>query len=151
MPEPDISLSDGELVLRWTASLTHPVFGVLTHYFQMMADGNVAAGRINLRLQSTEDIVKYAGHIGYAVDPAYRGRHFAARSVGLLLPYAYRYPLQPLWITCNPDNFPSRRTCESAGGKLIEIVDVPPDNVMYLAGSKRKCRYLFEQRLLEGG
>ncbi|MBI1256504.1 MAG: GNAT family N-acetyltransferase [Chloroflexi bacterium] len=98
-------------------------------------------GRIDLRLGNSMPIVMYAGHIGYAVFPEYRGQHYAARSVKLLLPLARKHGLNPLWITCNPDNFASRRTCELAGGQMVEIVELPKNNEMYLRGEPRKCRY----------
>lgn len=98
-------------------------------------------GEIELRIGNTEHIRLYAGHIGYEVYPAYRGHHYAARSVLLLLPLAYYHGLNPLWITCNPDNFASRRTCELAGFELVEIVDLPAHTDMYRDGERQKCRY----------
>ena len=99
------------------------------------------AGGINLRVSNQPVIVMYAGHIGYGVSAEHRGHHFAARACRLLLPLARLHDLNPLWITCNPDNYASRRTCELAGATLIEIVDLPPDNDMYLRGERQKCRY----------
>lgn len=101
----------------------------------------VRLGRIDLRIGSVPDIVLYAGHIGYAVEPAHRGHHYAARSCRLLLPLAARHGLNPLWITCNPDNYASRRTCELVGATFVEIVDLPRDNDMYREGERQKCRY----------
>jgi len=48
------------------------------------------------------------------------------------------------WITCNPDNAASRRTCELAGAVLVEIVDLPEDIDMYQEGERQKCRYRLE-------
>jgi predicted acetyltransferase len=104
------------------------------------ADGQ-EMGRIDLRIGNPPVIVMYAGHIGYGVFADFRGQHYAARSVKLLLPLARKHDLNPLWITCNPDNFASRRTCELAGGRMIEIVDLPEDNEMYQRGERQKCRY----------
>lgn len=101
-------------------------------------------GSASLRLGNTLNLVMYAGHIGYGVQQPYRGHHYAARSVRLLLPLALRHHINPVWITCNPDNFPSRRTCELCGGKFVEIVDLPPDNAMYQIGERQKCRYRFD-------
>jgi len=98
-------------------------------------------GSIELRVGNTGTIVLYAGHIGYGVEPLHRGHHYAARSVRLLLPLAHRHGLDPVWITCNPDNLASRRTCELAGAEFVEVVDVPPDNDMYRQGERKKCRY----------
>lgn len=41
-------------------------------------------------------------------------------------------------ITCDPDNWASRRTCEE-GLKLKEIANLPPHNVMYLEDERQKC------------
>jgi predicted acetyltransferase len=46
-----------------------------------------------------------------------------------------------LWITCNPENVASRRTCELVGGELVDIVDLPVDSDMYKEGARQKCRY----------
>ena len=99
-------------------------------------------GQIDLRLGDTYNLLMYGGQIGYGVDPAYRGEHYAARSVRLLLPLARQHGFEEVWITCNPDNWPSRRTCELAGGELIEIVPVPPTLDLYHEGDREKCRYL---------
>lgn len=83
----------------------------------------------------------YGGHIAYCVAPEYCGHHYASRACRLLLPLAHLHGLDPLWITCNPDNFASRRTCELAGAQLVEIVDLPEDTDMYQEGERQKCRH----------
>ncbi len=104
----------------------------------------VEIGGIDLRIGNTERLVRYGGHIGYGVAEAYRGHHYAARACKLLFPLAQRHGFETIWITCNPDNWASRRTCELAGGRLVEIVDLPPDNDMYQRGERQKCRYRFD-------
>ncbi len=115
---------------------------VPSYKFRMVraADGQ-EMGRIDLRIGNVTSIVMYAGHIGYSVFPDYRGHHYAARSCKLLLPLARKHDLKTIWITCNPDNFASRRACELAGGRMIEIVDLPENNEMYQRGERQKCRY----------
>ena len=118
---------------------------VPAYRFRMMLNGQKQeVGRIELRVGNDDHIVLYAGHIGYRVLPMYRGRHYAARSCRLLLPLARCHGLNPLWITCNPDNYASRRTCELAGAVFVEIVDLPEDNEMYHMGERQKCRYLLD-------
>ena len=102
------------------------------------------AGYISLRVGDNEHLRMYAGHIGYRVEPPFRGHHYAARSVKLLLSLAKRHGINPLWITCNPENIASRRSCEIAGGQFIEIVNVPEDNEIYRDGDTFKCRYRFD-------
>ena len=99
------------------------------------------AGGINLRIGNQFDLVTYHGQIGYHVYPPMRGNHYAERASRLLLPLARRHAINPLWITCNPDNFASRRTCERLGAKLVEIVPVPADNPLFARGETQKCRY----------
>jgi predicted acetyltransferase len=98
-------------------------------------------GRIELRMGNTDHILMYGGHIGYHVLPAHRGHRYAAKACRLLLPLARSHAMESLWITCNPDNVPSRRTCELAGAELVEIVDLPEEAIMYRAGERQKCRY----------
>lgn len=98
-------------------------------------------GHIDLRVGHTRRIEMYGGHIAYGVDPEHRGHRFAARACRLLLPLARRHGVNPVWITCNPDNPASRRTAELAGGTLVGTVDLPVDIDMYLEGERQKCRY----------
>lgn len=113
------------------------------YIFHMTPPGRpqVVMGRLSLRVGHTEHIEMYAGHIGYTVEPAYRGRRYAARSCRLVLPLARAHGLDPLWITCNPENTPSRRTCEILGGTLVETVPIPPSDPLYRSDTRWKCRY----------
>jgi len=99
------------------------------------------AGGINLRIGHQFDLVMYHGQIGYHIYPPLRGHHYAERACRLLFPLAQRHGINPLWITCNPDNVASRRTCERLGGQLIEIVPVPQENALFALGETEKCRY----------
>ncbi len=115
---------------------------VPTYDFHMRLDGQRGmAGRISLRVGNTPEVTTYMGHIGYGVEPEFRGGQLAARSCRLLFALARRHSLDPLWITCNPENWASRRTCELIGGELVEIVDVPPDHSLHMRGEIQKCRY----------
>jgi predicted acetyltransferase len=116
---------------------------VPVYIFNMILIGRpqIVMGRLSLRIGHTEHIEMYAGHIGYTVEPAHRGHHYAARSCRLVLPLAKDHEIDPLWITCNPDNIASRRTCEILGATLMEIVPIPADDPLYQADTKWKCRY----------
>jgi tagatose 1,6-diphosphate aldolase len=121
-----------------------PANGVVPcyHFWMLSRSTDLAiAGGIALRIGHTVDVECYYGHVGYHVYPSCRGHHYAERACRLLLPLARRHGLRPLWITCNPDNAASRRTCERLGARLIEIVQVPSDHALYLRGEREKCRY----------
>ena len=135
-----------ELVLVKTISPEDNEIDCIPVYkFEMrIATTKQKIGRINFRVGNTKDLIMYAGHFGYNVSQKYRGNRYAAKSCQLLFPLAKKHQINPLWITCNPDNTASRRTCEIAGGKLIEVIQLPPDNDQYQEGDRQKCRYRFD-------
>ena len=137
-------LIDGDLELVLVAQYPgDPEKGTVPSYgFEMWRVGEaLKMGNISLRIGHTEHIEKYAGHIGYGVAPAFRGHRYAARSCMLLFPLARRHALNPLWITCNPDNVASTRTCEIVGAAYVETVALPENTDMYRFGERFKCRY----------
>lgn len=139
-PLDELSAEDFRLILD--AFAFHPVHKVPTYNFRMVDNATgEEAGSIRLRVGSSRHILCYAGHVGYAVNPPYRGHRYAARSLRLLLPLAAQLGIDPLWITCDPENAASRRTLELAGAEFIEIVEVPPDCIIFQSGHPRKCRY----------
>jgi len=138
-------MRDRELWLELRArEPENPVRGWVPAYrFALRLDGvEHAVGRLGFRVGTTDTIERYAGHLGYEVSPAFRGNRLAERSCRLILPLARRHGFHELWITCNPDNLASRRTCERLGAELIDTVDVPHDSDVFAPGSERKCRYL---------
>lgn len=117
----------------------------LTEHYAIVEKGSgQTAGTIRLRLSDTNDIRFYAGNIGYRVEEAYRGKHYAQQACMLLKARALEHGFRELWITCDPDNWPSRRTCERIGAKLVEIIDLPEELDMYQDGERQKCRYLWQ-------
>ena len=138
------ALGDGDLELRLEQTVmdTSGDEVLPTYRFRLVnVTDRVDMGGINLRIGNGENLVRYRGHVGYSVDPQHRGRGYAARACRLILPLAAHHGLSPLWITCDPDNVASRRTCERLGAKLIEIVTVPAGTEAYRAGARQKYRY----------
>lgn len=142
MPVSPGTICDAELELNLDRFEVHPVHHVPTYLFQMIhGETREVLGNIRLSIVSTPHIKCYAGHVGFGVFPQHRGHHYAARAVRLLLPLACKLGIDPLWITCDPENLASRRTLELAGAEFIEIVDVPADCIIHRKGHPRKCRY----------
>lgn len=98
-------------------------------------------GAIGLRIGNNEDTDRYYGHLGYNVLPPARGHRYAERAARLLLPLARRHGMSELWITCNPENMASRRTCERLGANYVETVAVPTNHPLYARGERDKRRY----------
>ena len=99
------------------------------------------AGGIGLRIGTTRDLRLYGGHVGYHVHRPARGHSYAARSLTLLLPLAKAHGLKELFVTANPDNVPSRRSIEKAGGEYLETVRVPRRHPLHRRGEPLKARY----------
>jgi predicted acetyltransferase len=139
---PLVPLVDGELRLDVVErSPADPERGWVPAYKFRIVVGDQAVGRVDLRLGATDFMIRYAGQVGYGIDVGFRGHRYAARALRLLKEVARVHGFGDLWITCNPDNLASRRTCELAGAELVEIVDLPPDCDMYADGDRSKCRY----------
>jgi predicted acetyltransferase len=138
-------LVDGELELVLIETTPgNSVTGHAPEYsFQMRVRGK-NAGHISLRVADYPRILMYAGHIGYTVLPEYQGNHYAERACRLLLPLSKAHDQTTVWITCNPENVPSRRTCERLGAELVEIVELPLEESRRMQGATRKCRYRVE-------
>jgi predicted acetyltransferase len=137
-------LTDGEITLELVTQVPGDTAKawVPTHHYQIQkATTKEPVGRIDLRLGYTWDLVRYGGQIGYTVDEKFRGHRYAAKACLLLKPVAQEYGMDVLWITCNPDNWPSRKTCEYLGATLVEIVDLPEESALYQRGERQKCRY----------
>jgi predicted acetyltransferase len=137
-------LRDDEIVLRLVATQpAEPTKNWVPFYVFHITSAKTGSrvGEIHLRVGNTDHMRLYGGHVAYGVRPEFRGNHFAARALRLVMPLARRHGLTELWITCNPENVASRRTCELAGARFIEIVDLPPYVDMYQEGERQKCRY----------
>jgi predicted acetyltransferase len=137
--------ADLQLVLKKTTP-ADPVKKYVPGYeFEMrVAESASAIGSIRIRIGRTRPLVGWCGHIGYGVDEKARGKRYAARSCRLLFPLAYEHGLRTLWITCDPKNMASRRTCEVAGGEYVDTVAVPKGTEMYAEGKRRVRRYRFD-------
>jgi len=101
------------------------------------------AGEIALRLGEGEGLF-YLGHIGYHIDPPFRGKHNALRACRLCLSVFEEMGYRSFVITTDEDNYPSIRTCELLGCTLESTVDVPVWCIEEYSISHRKRRYVYE-------
>ncbi len=137
----DVALpADGDLrlVLAECTPAANGPWGVPAYSFRMQNPGGQYLGRIRLRVGWSEDVIRYAGHVGYAVAPAHRGRRYAERACRLIIPLAKRHGMTSLWITCQPDNAPSRRTLERLGAECVGVFDVPAGYPLDAGAERRK-------------
>jgi predicted acetyltransferase len=136
-------LVDGDLELVLVKRTpADPIKGYVPGYeFEMRPpNASVRMGTIRLRIGPAAKL-RLPGHIGYEVNKPFRGHRFAARSCGLLLPLARRHGLSAVWLTVDPKNTPSRRTCEIIGTRYVETVRIPTTHEMYAQGARYRRRY----------
>ena len=134
------------LVLEKTVEADPAKNWLPAYHFAICNPEGVKMGVCDLRIGHNESVY-YGGNIGYRVEEPYRGRHYAGKACLLLFELARRHGMEYLIITCNPDNWPSRKTCGYAGGELVEIAELPEDNDMRVEdGETHKCIYRFSLR-----
>lgn len=115
---------------------------VPAYHFAICDDKGTKLGTCDLRIGHNEKIY-YGGNIGYRVKEEYRGHHYAGKACLLLFELARKHDMGYLIITCNPDNYASKKTCEYLGGELLEVVELPEDNDMREDGEFEKCIFRF--------
>lgn len=128
---PDIMI-DAELELKLKETCPYkPEKGYVPEYRFSMVNTKTGAvmGNICLRVGLTKKLKEFGGHIGYEVEEKYRGNKYAARSCRLLIPLLQKLGINPVVITCAPENLPSAKTIESLGAVLIatKTVETEPD------------------------
>lgn len=99
-------------------------------------------GYISLRLGESPSLY-YLGHIGYRIDPEYRGHGYAQRACRLMKPLLAHLNIHTAVITTDVDNVASRKTCEALGCILERIAPVPEEYRIICSGSQYKCRYIW--------
>ena len=138
-------LRDEEIFLRLerTAEAIPEKNWVPAYHFEICLPDGTKIGRCDLRI-GHNDKLRIGGNIGYGIDEAYRGHHYAAKACRLLFRQARKHDLGYVIITCAPTNIASSRTCQLAGGRYLETAPIPKDNEMYAEGKREVMIYRFE-------
>lgn len=113
------------------------------YLFDIVHHDGTRIGQIDLRIGTTQSLIMYGGQIGYGIDRPFRGNGYAAQACLLLKSVAIESGFEELWITCNPDNLASIKTCEKIGARFVEQVDVPQDTELWYRGDREKLRFLW--------
>ena len=99
-----------------------------------ITDKDGYAGRISIRHELNERLLKLGGNIGYGVIPSKRKLGYGEKALELVLPIARKMGLKKVLLTCNSTNIGSKRIMEKNGGVLED--EVPGEN-----GEPSKLRY----------
>jgi predicted acetyltransferase len=126
LPVPPESLAAGNVTLRFSRLVPgEPSRGLVPYFhFRIIAADGSDVGHINFRVGDTEHVRVCAGHIGFEIAEAFRGRGLALQACRAIAPFV-RSIYDSVTITCSPDNLPSRRTIERLGAEFIDEVVVP--------------------------
>ena len=116
---------------------------VPAYYFSICLPDGTKIGKCDLRI-GHNDRLYIGGNIGYGIDEAYRGHHYAAKACRLLFRQARKHGMEYVIITCDPSNTASSRTCELAGGRYLETAEIPEWHNMYDEGKRRVMVYRFD-------
>jgi predicted acetyltransferase len=88
-----------------------------------ISDGEVV-GRLGIRLELTEDLKKFGGHIGYIVRPSFRRKGIASKMLNLALQTDYAKDISKILLTCDLDNEASEKTIRKNGGVFYDVVEL---------------------------
>lgn len=99
------------------------------YIYRVMVD-NIAVGKITMR-QGTSEEQYIDGHIGYTIDPLYRGHHYAYQAMLLIKKIAKEKGFEELVLTCSPSNIASKKTILKLGALYIETKPIPPKMKQY--------------------
>jgi len=89
--------------------------------------GGNLVGRVSIRHELNDFLLKLGGHIGYGVVPEFRKRGLAKEMLAQALPVAFNLGINKVLVTCDDDNIGSIKTIEANGGVLENKVDAGPD------------------------
>jgi predicted acetyltransferase len=104
----------------------------MTDYW-LVEDGEFI-GRLSVRHELNEFLLKFGGHIGYEIRPSKRRQGYGKVILRLGLEQARQIGLRRALVTCDENNIGSKKIIESNGGQF--------ENAMPVEGSRvKKLRY----------
>jgi predicted acetyltransferase len=89
-----------------------------------LIDNSEFIGRVSIRHELDERLLRQGGHIGYEIRPSKRKRGYGTAILRLGLEKAREMGLLRVLVTCDEDNIGSRKIIEHNGGKLENSVEI---------------------------
>ena len=91
---------------------------------------NKIVGTINLRWNLNEEMLKFAGHIGYGIRPSERQKGYNEINLYMVLNEAKKLGLEKVMLGCGVYNIASNKTIKRLGGVLERTEVDPEDNIL---------------------
>ena len=103
---------------------THPLPGyVPSTRFWLVAPRHGYVGELDLRHELNASLRRFGGHIGYDIRPSLRRRGYGKLICRLGIVEARARGIGDILITCDDDNWASRKIIEANGGVLRDKLD----------------------------
>ncbi len=93
-----------------------------------LIDNEEFTGRVNIRHELTDHLLKVGGHIGYWIRPSKRKMGYGKEILKLALLEAKKLGIIKVLVTCDEGNIGSCKIIEANGGILENIVDNDNDH-----------------------
>jgi len=100
-----------------------------------LIDNGEFIGRVQIRHELTDHLLKHGGHIGYYIRPSKRKMGYGKKILEMALLEAKKMGFGKVMLSCNDNNVGSIRIIEDNGGVLENIVESET------AGQPKKRRY----------
>lgn len=102
-------------------------------YDYFAVDDNKFIGVIHIRIKLTDSLIKYGGHIGYAINPKYWNMGYGKEILKIGLEKARKIIQDDnILITCDDDNIGSYKIIEFNGGILENKIENEDCNEKFL-------------------
>lgn len=119
----------------------HLPMGFTPYYIYAIMVDSIEVGRLIFR-EGTMQQHYFDGHIGYHIDEAYRGHHYAYQACLLL---QKQLQFHQVILTCDPHNQASLRTIQKLGARYIETKVIPAKHRRFFASDeKEKMVFIWE-------
>jgi predicted acetyltransferase len=89
--------------------------------FWLVYNGQVI-GRVQIRHELNEFLLREGGHIGYYIRPSKRNKGYGKKILQMALVEAKRLGLHQVLVTCDEDNIGSKKIIETNGGVLEDSI-----------------------------
>lgn len=94
---------------------------VSAHTFFALVDGKIVE-IVNARHNLNDYLLNYDGHIGYSVRKNERNKGYEKSMLKYACSFLFSLGLDKILVTCDHENIASKKTIESCGGILENIV-----------------------------
>ncbi len=116
---------------------------------------NRIVGTINVRWNLNDEMLKFAGHIGYGVRPTERRKGYGKLNLYMGLIEEQKLGVKRVMVSCTTDNIGSNKTIIALGGILerteIDTYDNTESNVYWINVDEAIEKYnnIYEQYILK--